>query len=734
MTCGSKNTLVNITWDLTNNKNMYYLNPLMLLTASGINYAKSICSTDCPGIAQQCGQSQMPCWNDNQFMCPYYRFAEDNIYGRIPASAGVAPWDYQYFSDLALIPNITDPGVAPYIAKLKGLGGVFASEAAKLEANMSGVYYQLKSQFPGNGPCYPILFETVEFFYRCFPKYPSDLTDKIAEVASSTAEKYKNNTLVQKFSDTWNSQSQKWARYVGDISRGVLVIVIGGLCTGLVVSMLWLVVLRFMGGVMVWFAIVFINLAMIAACLFTWVKAGYIGDGAVEAAALDALPFDISPAKEEEKTWFWIAIVASIGAGIVLLITLLCITRIKIAVACIKVASQAVGAMPTIIFFPILPFIFEVGLIIYWVAVTALLYSAGDLTAHCAKTSPPAFSFSNLTSVSNLYNSARNFDAESYAMQYLNSTLNNTLNAATLNGTRDVCYANVSDDARAYLCGNDPNCYLSYDWNNNMKYAFIYHFFGLLWTNQVIIGFSCVTIAGAIAHFYWSRGDSANMPTFPVLTALKNTVFYHMGSICFGAFIIALIQLIRFLLEYLDRKTKELQAQNKFAEWMMCCVKCCMWCLEKIVQFINRNAYIMIAVKGKGYCCSAIKAVRLIINNCLRVAVVNLVADVLIFLGKVSVAAVGGVVAYAMTEADYYTNPTKYPETFLYSPVLPIALSCITAFAVAEIFFAVYEMAIDTIILAFCEDCDKNGGTPKYAPPLLMEVMGGDKEEKGSKA
>lgn len=40
----------------------------------------------------------------------------------------------------------------------------------------------------------------------------------------------------------------------------------------------------------------------------------------------------------------------------------------------------------------------------------------------------------------------------------------------------------------------------------------------------------------------------------------------------------------------------------------------------------------------------------------------------------------------------------------------------------AEIFFAVYEMAIDTIILAFCEDCS-NGG-PKFAPPLLMEVMG----------
>jgi hypothetical protein len=70
----------------------------------------------------------------------------------------------------------------------------------------------------------------------------------------------------------------------------------------------------------------------------------------------------------------------------------------------------------------------------------------------------------------------------------------------------------------------------------------------------------------------------------------------------------------RALLEYLDRKTREIQEQNKCAQWAMCCVKCCMWCLEQIVKFINRNAYIIIAIKGQGYCCAAIHAVKLIIT------------------------------------------------------------------------------------------------------------------------
>ncbi len=62
---------------------------------------------------------------------------------------------------------------------------------------------------------------------------------------------------------------------------------------------------------------------------------------------------------------------------------------------------------------------------------------------------------------------------------------------------------------------------------------------------QVIVGFTCVTIAGAVGQFYWAGGDSAKLSTFPVLTSLKNTVVYHMGSIAFGAFIIAVIQLVR---------------------------------------------------------------------------------------------------------------------------------------------------------------------------------------------
>jgi hypothetical protein len=71
-----------------------------------------------------------------------------------------------------------------------------------------------------------------------------------------------------------------------------------------------------------------------------------------------------------------------------------------------------------------------------------------------------------------------------------------------------------------------------------------------------------------------------------------------LGSIALGSLIIAVIQFIRFILEYVDRKTKELQGGSAALKYLISCLKCCAWCLEKIMKFINRNAYIIVGVKG----------------------------------------------------------------------------------------------------------------------------------------
>ncbi len=40
---------------------------------------------------------------------------------------------------------------------------------------------------------------------------------------------------------------------------------------------------------------------------------------------------------------------------------------------------------------------------------------------------------------------------------------------------------------------------------------------------------------------------------------------------------------------------------------MQCILNCCMWCIEKIIGYLNKNAYIWAATHGNGFCTSALK-------------------------------------------------------------------------------------------------------------------------------
>lgn len=97
---------------------------------------------------------------------------------------------------------------------------------------------------------------------------------------------------------------------------------------------------------------------------------------------------------------------------------------------------------------------------------------------------------------------------------------------------------------------------------------------------------------------------------------------YHTGSLAFGSLILSMVQMVRIVLEYLDHKLKgktlllqhiqnlknyfmfdvmklffffSAGSQNIFARYLLCCLKCCFWCLEHFIRFINRNAYIMVS-------------------------------------------------------------------------------------------------------------------------------------------
>nr|XP_035954905.1 choline transporter-like protein 5 isoform X3 [Halichoerus grypus] len=229
-------------------------------------------------------------------------------------------------------------------------------------------------------------------------------------------------------------------------------------------------------------------------------------------------------------------------------------------------------------------------------------------------------------------------------------------------------------------------------------------------------------LAGAFASYYWALKKPDDIPQYPVFTAFGRAIRYHTGSLAFGSLILALIQMFKLVLEYLDHRLKE--AQNNISKFLQCCLKCCFWCLEKMVKFFNRNAYVMIAIYGKNFCRSARDAFNLLMRNVLKVAVMDKVTDFVLILGKILVAGCIGVLAFLLFTHRLpmmIEGPTSL--NYYWVPLLTVIIG---SYLVAHGFFSVYAMCIDTIFICFLEDIERNDGSaerPYYMSQSLLKIL-----------
>ncbi|XP_020872043.1 choline transporter-like protein 2 [Arabidopsis lyrata subsp. lyrata] len=184
------------------------------------------------------------------------------------------------------------------------------------------------------------------------------------------------------------------------------------------------------------------------------------------------------------------------------------------------------------------------------------------------------------------------------------------------------------------------------------------------------------------------------IPFLPVFASMKRLARYNLGSVALGSLIVSFVESVRFILEAIRRRTKVSGTTPDHWFWRMAhyTSRGCLKSVEWTIKSVNRNAYIMIAITGKSFCKSSAIATELIISNILRIGKVNVIGDVILFLGQLCA-------CWAL------------------------------GYIVATLFFPVLEMSIDTIILSFCQDSEENQGNAQHAPPLLLETLDSNQEE-----
>nr|AKN21691.1 slc44a-2 [Schmidtea mediterranea] len=526
--------------------------------------------------------------------------------------------------------------------------------------------------------CAEFVFPSLSVANRCVPNF-SDLTKYFNNSFSGNSRNDSANILnTIKQNEKYVDITEVMAKLFIDFTKWYKVV---SLLLGIsvVVSLLYLIFLRYFAAFVVWitlilFVLIFVTGTVICFLTYYLIQQKHVANKYFSWYTLSNFLND--------KFWLAMGIVLSIILIILILMLIFLRTRIRIAIAIMKTASKSLAYTMELIFWPIFLFIFQ--MIIF-----------GGCILLCIQLS----TIRNVQGVStDVYNI--NFSSGDDMKNKMQSLLEKIPCIPGDNSTAQKMCTFIKYGTKTYV------------------YIFsIYVLFMLFWLINFVKAIGQLTIAGTFASYYFAFNKPQDIPSCSVFWSLYRAIRYHLGSLAFGSLLLAIVQLIRWILQYLEQKAKE--SRNIIMEFILKCMKCCFWCLEKFIKFINKNAYIMIAIYGQNYCSAAQNVFNLLARNVIRVFVVDNVTDLVLFIGKLVIVGGFGVFSFVFFNGIILTQLA--PKLFYnYVPVIVIIIG---AYLIASIFMQIFELGTETIFLCFCEDLERNDGSPEKPYFMDKELM-----------
>lgn len=143
------------------------------------------------------------------------------------------------------------------------------------------------------------------------------------------------------------------------------------------------------------------------------------------------------------------------------------------------------------------------------------------------------------------------------------------------------------------------NFLINYFRNDYVRYAFWFNLFGMFWVTSFMEAYNLFVLVSSACIWYFevSSKDGARKV---INRSFFRGVRYHMGSLAFGSFIVALIKMAIAVCEYIKIQLEMSGGANatlsEIYKALITCCECCLAACLKCVEFINKHAYIQVYI------------------------------------------------------------------------------------------------------------------------------------------
>ena len=244
--------------------------------------------------------------------------------------------------------------------------------------------------------------------------------------------------------------------------------------------------------------------------------------------------------------------------------------------------------------------------------------------------------------------------------------------------------------------------FASFKMDETLEYGFWFHIVMLFYITAVIEAYSQFVYASSacIWYFNFEKGTENH----PIAKSFQRGIRYHFGSLVFGATIIAIIRFLMFFVEYIKKKLEKSvgKTQGKCFKCIFCVIQCCLGCCNKFMEYVNKHAFIQIALKGDSFCTSAFEGFGLIIRNLGRFSVLALVSGIFSLVGTLFITVASCIIGYFLiTNVDTFSDE-------LNSCVLPVVAFGLIGFVMGRVTMTIFSVSGDALIHSFLLDEELN--------------------------
>jgi solute carrier family 44 (choline transporter-like protein), member 2/4/5 len=139
--------------------------------------------------------------------------------------------------------------------------------------------------------------------------------------------------------------------------------------------------------------------------------------------------------------------------------------------------------------------------------------------------------------------------------------------------------------------------------------------------------------------------------------------------------------------------------------------------LHSFLRLLNDGTYVQIAVTGKGYCRSTLRAYSIVADNIAKISITDGISMFFTTLGVLGIGVGVTIAAFFVCEENEYLAKT------LTNPIIVTIVAGLIAFVVAGIYLSMIDLSAQSIIQCYFIDHEFCNGFPRYARPQFKEII-----------